>query len=685
MFITSKLGRPGLAAMLPLFLLVAGCGGDDEDTDTISGTGDLELVHPATLPLTPLEPGEPAELPLTPLINPDYEYDEPASVPPGVDTLSLRFYDERNNPVHGPIRVAASNDIELRAVPLSARYIDIDYLRNGGFALYEDREIIDWRSSRESLEKAARSALVDDPDPGPARPQTTAWSTSVDNGGRARLSVSVNGAEAEAFLVKGMAYAPAPIGYDTRSAGDLGDLFWQTPAKAYAMNAGFPDWTKLWQRDVGTLRELGLNAVRVYNMMPYHLAFNPDGTLVDPDAYANGDPLPNGSPWYVYKHTKFLDALWNNGEQPLYVLIGIPLPNEIWFKPSYDNRQTDPAIAAVIRFWDRVFTAQVEEVADHPAVLGFALFNENNGAANYTPASHAEHFWNQVRQYSERAKALAPDKLVGWAAFDDGGAFIRENMDYLRSHGGAIDFFGVNTYQLSDWEPALSAYRRDNLGDLARPVILTEFGFPATARNDTTQFRPYQEPGLSTCKARIAAAENVSEADITPSGDVNLTLPTLASALSLYETPDTHEAVASVLRRMVSAAFNHPISTGMMYFEWSDEWWKQEPAAAFLIPDRSVPDPNARKTVHCLPFRVDRKEGGNPNSGFPNGYWDEEGFGLHAVELNGRDKNVPFSGDWSVPGGNTHPDKLIRREPMMKALLDGYAGAEQRRAEVLGR
>lgn len=63
----------------------------------------------------------------------------------------------------------------------------------------------------------------------------------------------------------------------------------------------------------------------------------------------------------------------------------------------------------------------------------------------------------------------------------------------------------------------------------------------------------------------------------------------------------------------------------------------------------------------------------------------EESFGLHAVELDGRDKNVPFSGDRGVPGGNTHPDKLVRRQPIMDALLEGYADAEQRRATVLDR
>lgn len=49
------------------------------------------------------------------------------------------------------------------------------------------------------------------------------------------------------------------------------------------------------------------------------------------------------------------------------------MPDEIWFKQTFDNGKTDANIAAIIKFWDRAFPEMVKQVADHPAVLGFTI------------------------------------------------------------------------------------------------------------------------------------------------------------------------------------------------------------------------------------------------------------------------------------------------------------------------
>lgn len=95
---------------------------------------------------------------------------------------------------------------------MTAQTVDIDYLRNGGFALFEDQEPVVWANG---------SALVDDPDPSPAPPSTSDWATTIKstrtaNAGQmiaadsdlTRLMIATEGGTPQSFLVKGVAYSP---------------------------------------------------------------------------------------------------------------------------------------------------------------------------------------------------------------------------------------------------------------------------------------------------------------------------------------------------------------------------------------------------------------------------------------------------------------------------------------------
>lgn len=285
------------------------------------------------------------------------------------------------------------------------------------------------------------------------------------------------------------------------------------------------------------------------------------------------------------------------------------------------------------------------------------------------------------------AKAKAPGKLVGWAVNDDPALPVRAR-GYLASHGQAIDFFGVNGYQTTDWHPSLDNYSASALGALARPVILTEFGMPNTTRTDHSTFQPYLEPALSQVKNALASIFGISTTDVTiaPGTDTSLTFPTQASAESIVvDDPAVLQKSASIVGSLTKNAFEFPICVGLTYFDWSDEWWKQEPYAHFNIPDKSVPDPNAKKQVFAVDLKPDKQEGGMPQPPFPGGYWDEEGFGLHSIALNGRQPNEVFADkEWKV-GANTKPDKLTARTPVLEALLGTYQNAEAIRSTALGR
>lgn len=516
-------------------------------------------------------------------------------LPDGIDAMQIEFEDADGQVVHGPIEVPAAPEATINDVPLSVASVTVDYLRNGGYALFTDEVPVAWSVS---LGTAS-------PEPEAASPSTTKWTAGLDDQGIASLTVSVEGGPAQGFLVKGVGYSPAPIGFSNKDGPSFGDIFWDTPG-------GFLDFERVWKRDMENIRAYGFNAVRTYSLIA-HFINSDDGSFPDQASIDAPGSL------FVRQHKKFLDEAWNNGVNPIYVIVGIPLPEELFYKPYFEN----PANERKIEFWDNNFTATVMQMKDHPAVLGFTLFNEIGGGPDtyVRNASYAEHFWQQIAKYAERAKTSAPDKLVGWAYFDDPD-FAKDTVAYRTTYAKYVDFYGVNTFQPQDLNHALNPWLKENQAEAARPVLLTEYGLPTTVR--------------------IEGRKSENQLDL------------------IHSTEASIKATAEVVGQVMPQAFRHPVTLGMFYFEWSDEWWKQGGGS-----------------------RVEQ-EGGASNTTFPNGAWDEEGFGLHEVSLNGRTaEEVYADAEWK-PGGNVQVDKLTPKTELLNVVKEIYRNAEQIRRQALG-
>jgi hypothetical protein len=92
------------------------------------------------------------------------------------------------------------------------------------------------------------------------------------------------------------------------------------------------------------------------------------------------------------------------------------------------------------------------------------------------------------------------------------------------------------------------------------------------------------------------------------------------NAGSIYEDATTRQKAAAVLNRVVPQAYSHPLCIGLYYFEFCDEWWNQPEA------------PN-----------IWTWWGGPPAPGLPNGYWDNDGFGLYSIKRGGgRPNDAPI-------------------------------------------
>ncbi|MES2787568.1 MAG: hypothetical protein V4684_19035 [Pseudomonadota bacterium] len=578
---SSAVRRLFVAAAVSAVLALSGCGGGSSAT-----TGDVTIRHlPSSTAL--------ASAPAKPL-------SAPASLLPAtIDAMHVEFFDNAGRSVFGPVEVASSPLVTIRDVPLSASSTTVHYLRNGGFALARDDEPVAWDGAVGSASPTPTTVA--------ASSSFTRWKTSVDSNGVARISLSssqISGGAPKDFLLKGVAYSPAPIGTSNENAPGFGDLFWDTPRPG-----GFLDFDRVWKRDIENIRARGFNSVRVYSLIA-NFTWDNGGTPPTPAQIADESQLR------YREHKKFLDEAWNNGLNPVYVLAGIPMPDHIFIKGVFDGPSAANAAQKV--FWDNNFTATVEQLKDHPAIIGFTMFNELGGENDFQGTSPSStHYWSQVQEYSKRAKSIAPDKLIGWAFFDN-VPFANNTIELRRTYAKAVDFYGVNAFQ-PETIASLDPWKKATQGDTARPIFLTEFGIPATGRNNAN-------PG------------------------------------AIYADDSTIQKAADAMAKMLPLVFQHPAVAGMFYFEWSDEWWKQNPS----------------------PESIKRHDGGVAAANFPNRWYDEEGFGLHSIALGDRTVDQLYADALWGKGSNVQFDILTPRTSLMDAVMKAYANAEQGRKTALG-
>ena len=425
---------------------------------------------------------------------------------------------------------------------------------------------------------------------------STKWTVKVDSNKKATLLCEMDDPPMPKVTfpvkLKGVCYSPCPINSSNQYAeAGLGDWYWDSfQVKDGPWIAG---WDDLRSRDAGSLDELGVNTLRVYCMMSRrkHKDYVPD-------------------PWnseQLFTHKNFLEWCWaagpNRHVRPIkFVLVGLPVPAEMLWLEQY-NKQPQK----VKTFWDEVVRETAQQVGSHPAVLGFTIQNEQDGAdVCYNNPTFAKFWWTQVNHFAGIVKAAAPGKLVGMATHDD--PQIPARASSYMANCNNMDFWGVNTYQTSVLDVAVGPYARLN-GTALKPVILTEYGIPATGRRNAN------DPA------------------------------------SIYDDATTAQKAADVIGRVAPQAFTIPLSLGMYHFEYCDEWWNQPEA------------PN-----------IYTKWSGPRNDGFPNGFWDNDGFGMFSIR---RGDGLKPSDD---PWDGTHPRKPIdvhtRRPAVFNTLANVYKNAK---------
>lgn len=377
---------------------------------------------------------------------------------------------------------------------------------------------------------------------------TTSWRCVVDPvSKKASLEVKTNIGFFLPHTIKGVCYSPAPINGSNKYGPALGDWFWDDFDQ-------IEGWSALWRRDLHLIRRgLSANSIRIYCSLSRQLD------------YRNGKiPIPWDS-GHKFTHNRFLDFCWDagnedpDGPRPLFVLVGIPLPANMFNKNQYDQTSDEEKA-----YWTNVLRETAETMGQHPAVMGFTVQNEQDGSdVCYDNPVLADFWWGQIEKMAAIVKTAAPTKIVGFANHEDGNMPSR-TAQYM-ANCPHVDFWGVNSYQTETFDHLFSRFSALT-GPALKPVILTEFGLPATGHKDPNNLG------------------------------------------SIYEDNLTRFKTAEVIGQVLPKAFQSPIGLGVFYFEFCDEWWNQPES------------PNIFTWF-----------GGPAASGFPNGYWDNDGFGLYAI------------------------------------------------------
>lgn len=221
----------------------------------------------------------------------------------------------------------------------------------------------------------------------------------------------VNG---QPFFVKGVAYGPTPIGY------------------SYAYN--FIADSGIYNRDFPLLRAMHCNAIRT---------------------------------WTKVTSTGFLDAAYNNGVDPIYVIMG-------FYIEPYNVSNSTYRVAIV-----NEFRAYVNTYKDHPAVLMWALGNEIDYEINKIWPGNE----NKIRDWYTLLNELA---ITAYEV--EGGAYhpvITANWEITflgESSVGSddnsmsfLDAWGANVFRGRSFEGLFHYYSDKS----SKPLLIMEFGIDA--------------------------------------------------------------------------------------------------------------------------------------------------------------------------------------------------------------
>lgn len=261
----------------------------------------------------------------------------------------------------------------------------------------------------------------------------------------------------EPFIIKGVGYQPIPIGSTAESRDNKQTMY---------------DDERIYRdRDFPLLRRMGVNTIRT---------------------------------WDEVLSEKLLEAAWNGGDTPLYVLMGF------WINCREDY--SDPSVR---QKYKDAFRTYVERYSDYPAVLAWCIGNENN--LGYCSSSNmVEHFYSLGEElariaYEAEGPSYHPVGIVNGDRLHIGlDTFGAEDTNLPH-----VDFWGSNVYPGESFGPWFDDVSMRS----GKPVIVTEYGIDALDNRTKQEYEEVQAQYAVAQWREIAAASNALGATLMAYSD----------------------------------------------------------------------------------------------------------------------------------------------------------------------
>lgn len=381
---------------------------------------------------------------------------------------------------------------------------------------------------------------------GDAATPTTAFTVQ----GR-KIMLSVNGNAPTVFFIKGVDYSPTQI------------------CKTYLAPLDDTNMA-IWSQDLPQLRKLGANAIKVYNLDLTH---------------------PSPGVWNVTSIKKWLKAAYNNGVNPVYTIVSIPIP------PTIPDQRNPFAVTSLSH---QYYTA-AKTLGSDPDLMGISI----GGEWNQSPYSQQADTWNKamnpiINAAYQGLASIGAQKIITTTLVDDLGAGSKSTMAEGESYGfptagtykdaGLQFVWGYDEYPgdtPNAWTNRWSSVQQYT----KHPFIASEWGTP-------TAYHPHPNTNPGMVEEWPSPDPSASP---TPPPLSLLTYYIDFTAAALYRHATINPSAASPV-----------VASGGFVFEWSDEWYKDDPKTGCKHWAGPPLPPN-------------------PNGAFPGGYDDEGWFGLNSV------------------------------------------------------
>lgn len=341
------------------------------------------------------------------------------------------------------------------------------------------------------------------------------------------------------FFIKGVDYGTSQID----------SIYDQAPVANPLDNA----YKGIWEKDLGLMRADGVNAVKVYNVTLASFKDIPNYNLLAPQ-----QPFPKETG----KIDEFLDAAWNNGDHPIYVVLSLQFGASDVLQPDYLK-----ALAAA-------FKITASEYGANPALMGISIGNEINSEAYIIQPD----WWKGLNTINagikEGFKEANGAKKITTTTMIDGVASI-SGKDYLKTvyygekYGFKVDTWGIDLYRGPSQGAAWEQIKRSTV----KPTIVAEYGstaayYPASSATHgpnyscvnyppQTDMPPYY--GLPPPRPWEGATELKGGSSANP-GMQNLVDYVTTNQKEIYANSTGQSGLG--------------VDSGGFYFEFSDEWWK---------------------------------------------------------------------------------------------------------------